>query len=177
MELGQHTRAARYLHLASRVCAQDPRPYLGFGRLFLHNESPEKAEEAFRMAQQRAEGCELAAAETGLARAIIDQRGHPTRAWNHCRVAIAAAPDDDVWFETATRIAPCTGAEGELLKACEQYLNHHPGDTRVLTCAAKIHLEMGRPHLARDKAEKAALLNPGNPEPEQVLDAVASSTL
>lgn len=176
LELGRLGRAARYLHMASRVCSSSPRPYLGFGCMFLQKGQFRSAREALQMARDKALGKDLARAESGLAE-VYEHQSRPFLAWQHCEAAIAAAPDEDVWLEAAMRIAPEAGKEAELLQACELYLDHHPGDTRMLTFAARIHLKQGRPHLARERARKAALLDPDSPEPAQLLSVTAKSSL
>ena len=160
LELGESQTAASYLRRASSVRALGGRPALGFGRLFLRDQQPEEALDAFRLALRNTHGKRRAEAHAGMAVAYQKMDMLP-RAWEHCRKAMDVAPEDKDCLKTAERVATQMGRWAELADFYEQYLEYRPGELDALRRLAELYRQIGRHETAHRIEEKTRILAPG----------------
>jgi len=163
LELGRYDEAAPVLRRAARLRVNSVEPNLAFGRLFLCCGDTERAEQAFRLAEQLAREGDRAAVEDGLA-AVFEQRGDWEQAGKHAREAFCADPANESYALRAARAACVLGRLAEGAEVYRQFLSHRPGHVEALVALAGVCRRLGRGTEADDLAERAELLRPGSTE-------------
>ncbi len=159
LELGDGAGAARALHRASRLRANDARPWLGFGRLFLQTGQPDEAEQAFQRALALdGEGVEVAAL-SGLAR-VQEAHGQPAQACRLWRLTLERAPDHEEAVCGLRRTAAAAEELDDLAAAYRRFLEYRPGHVPTLVALAEVCMRTGRAGEAAELAERATALAP-----------------
>ncbi|MFW6119094.1 MAG: glycosyltransferase [Planctomycetota bacterium] len=159
LELGEFAEAARALRKASRLRANDPRPSLAFGRLFLEAGELDSAEQAFQQALSL--GGEEVETEVLAGRARVCERramiGQAYRLW---RRALEAEPDDKDLLAGVIRTAEGAEDREELAAVYRRFLGYRPGHVPALVALGELCLELGRAEEAAELTQKATALAP-----------------
>ncbi|MFO7958554.1 MAG: glycosyltransferase [Candidatus Brocadiia bacterium] len=159
LELGELAQAARALRKASRLRANDPRPWLSFGRLFLEADDLDSADQAFQQALSL--GGEEVATEVLTGRAqVCERRGMTDQAHRLWRRALEARPDDSQVLAGVIRTAEAAEDREALAAAYRRFLEYRPGHVPALVALAELCLKLGRAEDAAELAQKATALAP-----------------
>jgi len=159
LELGELAEAARALRKASRLRANDARPWLAFGRLFLQAGELDSAEQALQHAWfLGGEEVEVQVL-TGRAR-IQERRGMTAQAHRLWRRALDCAPDDAEVIPGVVRTAAGAEDPEQLAAAYRRFLEYRPGHVAALVALGELCLKLGRAGEAAGLARKATALDP-----------------
>jgi len=155
LALGRHGEAAPVLRRAALLRNNSPRPYLGFGRLFLAEGDPVKAAEALSFARLHAGSPPHPEVEDALAE-VYERSGHLSQAWDQCLKVLRADPTHERALLRARRLAERLGHRAHLATLYENRLAHRPGDVRALAELAALRRDLGQSEAARSLATAPA---------------------
>lgn len=157
LALGRDGEAARALRGASRLRANSPRPYAGFGRLFLKHGRLDNAEEAFTLAGRQVRPSDDAGVEAGLAE-VCERRGQAQRAYEWCLEGLKRRPRDEDLLRRACGLAEGLGKVQQAADLCREFLRYRPGHVPALLGLADMCRRLGRAEEASDYEDRAAAL-------------------
>ncbi len=161
VELGKGEEAARCLHRAARLRPLSHRPALAFGKLFLQQGQLAQAQDAFLRAASRAPRAARGQVECGLAEICL-RLGDTQQAFSHWCNALQAEPDNLEYLSRADSAGRKAGRLRELEALFRRFLDYRPGNVDALLGLAALLMESGRGEQARELAERALVLSPGN---------------
>jgi tetratricopeptide (TPR) repeat protein len=162
LEINEHTQAAHYYHLASKIKSADHEPALGFARVWLATGQIEKAEET--LARLPSPDAANKDPETQrLLGKICQRRKNLELAYQCYKKAFELGPDDAANVDPFYYTGAAQGRWEEMLETLQTFTGHDPGNVNGQARLAAVCFQLGLDAEAAEAVERCLALEPNHP--------------